>query len=222
MRNLLASLLLLLPVAACSAPTPEPAAPQAPAAEARVEGRDYVRIDPPARFVEDDRIEVVEVFAYTCPHCANIEPLLQRWKAGQGEDLRFQPLPLAFGGAGEAFGRLFFAAEAMGVLDKTHQATFDALHVARRQFRNLAEVMDHYAELGVDREAIESGLTSFPVETRLAQSRELIPRWGVEGTPALIVDGRYRVLGGPEGGLEGVIATLDHLVAELRAERAGN
>lgn len=223
MLNRMFALLLLLPVGACSAQTDDSPAPVSPPAVERVEGRDFVAIDPPARWDEaDPRIEVVEVFAYTCPHCAHFEPMFQAWKAKAEGDVRPVQVPLAFGGTGEAFARVFFAADSMGVLEKIHQATFDAFHVSKRQFGNLGDVLAYYAELGIDRAAMESSLDSFMVNGKLAQAQQVVPRWGVEGTPSLIVDGRYRVLGGPEGGLEGSLATLDYLVTKRRAERAGN
>jgi len=216
------ALLLLLPIGACGAQN-TPAVEQAASAVERLEGRDYVVVGQPGKLnPADDRIEVVEVFAYTCPHCAHIEPLFVEWKSKQPADVNPLQVPLAFGGPGEAFARLFYAAESMGVLGKTHQATFDALHTERRPFRNMAELLDMYAELGVDRAAMEAALDSFPVNAKLAQAREAVPRWGVEGTPAFVVDGRYRILGGPEGSHAGVIATLDHVVAMVRAERQGN
>lgn len=219
----LLAVLLLLPIGACSA-QPDSAAPAtAEPAMARELGRDYVVIADAVRFDDtDQRIEVVEVFAYTCPHCASFEPLFVAWKQAQPADVRPVQVPMAFGGAGEAFARLFFAAESMGVLAKTHQATFDAFHVEHRQFRSIADVLDFYAELGVDRAVLESNMDSFPVNTKLAQTKEIVPRWGVEGTPSLIVDGRYRIIGGPEGGLEGTLATLEHVVSMVRSERAGN
>ena len=223
MLTRLLALLLLLPIGACNAETDSAAPPAAAPAAERVEGRDYVAIDPPARWDEaDPRIEVVEVFAYTCPHCAHFEPMFQAWKAKADADVRPVQVPLAFGGTGQAFARVYYAAESMGALDTIHQPTFDAFHTDKRHFGNLGDVLDFYAELGVDRAAMESGLDSFVVNGKLAQAQQIVPRWGVEGTPSIIVDGRYRVVGGPEGGLEGTLATLDYLVAKRRAERAGN
>ncbi len=222
MLTRLLAVLLLLPIGACSAQTEAPEEAAKPAVE-RQEGRDYVTIAEPARFTDDaTRIEVVEVFAYSCPHCANFEPMFVKWKASQADDVLPVQVPMAFGGSGEAFGRLFFAAESMGVLDKTHQATFDAFHVDHRQFRSLADVIAYYAELGVDRPALEATLESFPVTAKLAKAQEIVPKWGVQGTPSVIVDGRYRIVGGPEGGLEGTIATLDHVVEMVRQQRRGN
>lgn len=222
MLTRLLAVLLLLPIGACSAQTEATAEAEKPAIE-RLEGRDFVTIAEPARFTEDQGgIEVVEVFAYSCPHCASFEPLFVDWKARQADDVKPVQVPMAFGGPGEAFARLFFAAESMGVLDKTHQATFDAFHVDRRQFRSLADVIAYYAELGVDGPALEATLDSFPVNAKMAKAQEIVPKWGVQGTPSVVVDGRYRIVGGPEGGLEGTLATLDHVVEMVRSQRKGN
>ena len=73
------------------------------APEAFVAGRDYDLIDPPVPTADAAKIEVLEVFAYTCIHCANVQPFVSDWKAKLPEDVSFSYAPLGFGGVGEAF-----------------------------------------------------------------------------------------------------------------------
>ena len=103
--------------------------PLAAAAQtAPVEGVDYERIDGGRPWqAEPGTIEVVEVFAYTCGHCDQFQPLLAAWKRKAGKDVRLRPLPAAYD-PGDALARGFFAAEAMGRLGQVHQALFDAIH----------------------------------------------------------------------------------------------
>ena len=72
MKPFVSALLLLalawLPGAALAQSTPQA-------------GRDYVEIPGgQAWAARPGRIEVAELFGYTCPHCAHFEPLLAQWK----------------------------------------------------------------------------------------------------------------------------------------------
>lgn len=201
---LLLALLPLTPAAAQSAETPQP-------------GRDYAVIEPAQTITPaDGRIEVAEVFSYTCIHCARFEPMLKAWKARQPADVNVVAVPTAFGGAAEAFARAYYAAESMGVLAKTHEAMFDAVHVQQRPFRGLEDIAAFYGEHGVDKDVFLSTMNSFAVNAKIARARQVVPRWGIEGTPNLVVAGKYRVIGGARPGFEGVLDTAEYLIAQER------
>ena len=115
----LITLLALLPVATLAAPP----------APALVEGMDYEVIPDGKPFAPaKGRIEVAEVFGYTCIHCAHLEPILATWKKTLPRDVKLTPVPAAFGGYWIPYARAFFAAQQLGVQERTHQAVFDALH----------------------------------------------------------------------------------------------
>ncbi len=85
------------PADAAAPPHRPPAAP--PQGPAPVAGTDYVEIAGGQPFAPlDGKIEVVEVFGYTCPHCAQFEPLVSRLEGKQPADVRVTPVPAAFGG----------------------------------------------------------------------------------------------------------------------------
>jgi protein dithiol oxidoreductase (disulfide-forming) len=194
-----------------------PAALSAQAAEPQA-GRDYVTVEPAQPFAPSGgKVEVAEVFAYTCIHCARFDPVLASWKKKHAETVKVVPVPMAFGGVGEVYARAYFAAEAMGVLDKTHQPMFDAIHVKQRGFRSPDDIVAFYGEQGIDTATFESTMNSFAVNAKIARTKQLVPRWGVEGTPSLIVAGKYRVIGGERGGFEGVLDTAEYLIAKERA-----
>ncbi|MDU1661785.1 MAG: thiol:disulfide interchange protein DsbA/DsbL, partial [Stenotrophomonas maltophilia] len=114
--RLLLSVLVLLPLAACAA---------TPANAPLVEGKDYERIAQPGPFQPlAGKIEVVEVFGYTCPHCAHFEPQLEAWAAKLPADVRFTPVPAAFGGAWDAWALAYYAADEVGVAKRSHAAVF--------------------------------------------------------------------------------------------------
>lgn len=172
-------------------------APAAGAAELR-EGQDYVRVEAGAWAPRAGRIEVAEVFAYTCPHCASFEPYLQQWKRRLPADVDVVPVPAAFGGGPtEAWARAFLASQRLGVAARSHPALFQALHERRTLPRNPtpAELGEFFKAYGVDPERFRATMASPEVNAQL----ERIPDWlraiGLEGTPTLVVNGRYRVRG---------------------------
>ena len=202
-------------VSACHAQTPA-----APAADAFQEGRDYVRIDPPQPTSTGDAVEVLEVFGYSCIHCANFDPVLAAWAKRQPETVKLIHVPAVFGGVWEAFARAYYTAETMGLLDKTHDAMFKAVHVEKRPFRSIEDIAAFYADYGVSQEDFLATMQSFAVNAKIARAQQQVPRYGVEGTPTMIVNGKYRVMSPREGGFPRLLDVVDFLVKQELAAKA--
>lgn len=188
--------------AATEAPATDAAATPAVAAETNakanlVEGTDYVSIanGQPLQPL-DGKVEVVEVFAYWCGHCFAFEPSIEAWKAKLPADVRFTPVPLS-GGANDTLARVYYAAETTGMLDKVHGAVFSAIHAERSLPPNASadEILAALGKKGVDTKTLGDAMNSFAMTARLGQGFGFAQRSGVEGTPTLIVNGKYRVSG---------------------------
>lgn len=224
------------PADADEAPTPaaeappalDPAAAEAALAAAAsgappVEGTDYVLIPNGETFEPaDGQVEVVEVFGYTCPHCATFQPLVSAWKAKLPADVRVTYVPAPFGGMWIPYAKAYYAAEALGVADQTHDAMFGALHVRRElpiQNATPEEIGAWYAtQTDVDAAEFAATMQSFGTDAKLKRAAEFIQRSGVDGTPTLIVDGRYKVTG---RSLPDNLRIASHLVAMERAAQEG-
>ncbi|KAA2284003.1 thiol:disulfide interchange protein DsbA/DsbL [Arenimonas fontis] len=182
------------------------------------EGVDYeVLPTPQPTYAGGDGIEVAEVFSYTCIHCANLQPHVNTWKAKLPADVRFVYVPAAFGGAIDNFARGYFAAEAMGLLDRTHDAMFQAVLVERRfQSGSEEEIADWYAAQGADRGTFLSTMRSFAVTGKVNRARQFGLRTGVSATPTMIVAGKYRATATRDRGMQGLLDTVDWLVARER------
>ena len=199
-------LALLLPLAAVAAP---------PAA-APVEGTDYEVIAGGAPYEPvAGRIEVVEVFGYTCPHCAHFEPALQAWKAKLPKDVKFIPVAAPFGGYWEPYAKAYFAAKALGIAERSHEAVFRALHEEGTLPRNPSddELAGFYTRFGVQPARFVAMLNSPGVDAQMERALAFLQRSGVEGTPTLIVAGKYRVITKQAD----VLGVVDQLVARERA-----
>ena len=120
----------------------------------------------------------------------------------------------------DRFPRAFYASEAMGTLAKTHSATFNAIHLERklRQNADADSIVAFYSGLGIDAARLRSTMQSFAVNANLGRARQFATRSGVDSTPTIIVNGKYRVIGGRS--LEDVLRIADHLIARERATLA--
>lgn len=181
-------------------------------------GVDFEVLSTPQPTFAQGGIEVAEVFAYTCIHCATLQPSVTPWKAALPDDVRVEYVPAVFGGVWDNFARAYFAAQAMGVLEKTHDATFNAVLVEQKAGAgSLEEIADYYATQGVDRAAFLSTMQSFTVDAKLNRAKQFAVRAGVAATPTMIVNGKYVASMTRDGGPAGLLRTVDYLVAHERA-----
>src|SRR5690606_5470625 len=91
-------------------------------------GKHYFVIDPPQPTASGERIEVLEVFSYACPHCAHFQPYAEQIRQALPKYAAFDYMPAIFNAQWEPFARAYYTAQSLGVLDATHQPLFDALH----------------------------------------------------------------------------------------------
>lgn len=176
-------------------------------------GKNYFLVEP-AQPASGDTIEVVEVFSYACIHCAHFQPYADQLKAALPSYAKFTYVPAIFNAQWEAFARAFYTAQSLNVLDKTHQKLFDAIHRDRRPFRSFDDIAAFYGENGVDVEKFKQASTSMVVESQLARSKDIVPKFGVDGTPTLIVNGKYRITGASAGGYPQLIELVQKLVKQ--------
>ena len=155
------------------------------------------------------------MFGYSCPHCAHLEPLLAEWKAKLPRDVDFVAVPAAFGGPWDTWARAYFAASSLGLMPRAHKATFDAVHRSGSLPRNpsATELAAFFAGYGVDAARFQAAMADPKVDAQVRQAAALAQAWELEGTPALVVAGRYRVLGHD---FEDMLRIADWLIARER------
>jgi len=183
------------------------------------EGVHFHKIDPPLNGQAADGVRVTEVFSYLCNHCATFEPYMQAWKGRKPEGVELTRIPVEFGRAiWGLYARAYVTASVLGVADETHVAMMDALWKDRRQMRSMEEIADFYADQGVDRDKFLATSKSFAVDMRMKNEQKMVREAGVSGTPAMLVNGKYRVsAGGPVGSFDMMLDVVDALVASEQA-----
>jgi thiol:disulfide interchange protein DsbA len=185
-------------------------------AQSYQEGRHYEALDVPVRTASDTGVEVAEVFWYGCPHCYAFKPFIERWAENVPDDVNYVKIPAALGASWVPHAKAFYALEAMGELDKVHDAFFEALAGERRQLDSGEALADFVAEHGVDGEVFLKNYNSFGVNARMQQAQSKVRGARVTGTPTIIVAGKYRVTASMAGSHEAVLDVVDYLVEQER------
>ncbi|WP_242108880.1 thiol:disulfide interchange protein DsbA/DsbL [Luteimonas aquatica] len=214
---------------AAATPTAEPqpaeaAAAPAPAANgpALVPGQDYDEIKNGQPFAPlDGKIEVVEVFGFVCPACASFQPQLGAWKAKLPADVRFTYVPALFGSMWDDYARAYYTAESMGVEDKSHDDLYRAIHIEQtlkgeRGRDSVEDIAKFYAKYGVDPKLFASTMSSFAIAGKTSKAKQFALRSQIQGTPSLIINGKYLVKGNTR---DDQLRIADQLIAQERAAR---
>lgn len=183
-------------------------------------GKHYALLKQPVRTRDSDKIEVVELFWYGCPHCYHFEPLIKAWKAKNADDVDFWQSPAVWNNKMKLHAQAFFAAEALGVLDKLHEPIFTALVVERKRLDSPKQIEDLFANYGVSREDFNKAFNSFGVTSQVKQADARARSYQITGTPELVVNGKYRVAAGMAGGQAEMLKVTDFLIAKERAAMA--
>ena len=169
-----------------------------------VEGTDYVLtpnglpFDTPA-----DKVEIVEFFGYVCPFCAAVQPTAAAMKAKLPPDVNFIYVPAPFGSMWDNYAKAYYAAEAMGIADKSHDAMYRAIHIDKTLKGELGmdkpeEIAAFYSQYGVDAGLFLSTMQSFAIDSKVNRARQYMTESfnGEQmGTPSFLVAGKYLVKG---------------------------
>lgn len=178
-------------------------------------GKSYVLINPSQPTSTGNKIEVLEVFSYACSHCAHFQPYAEKLKASLPANAEFVLLPADFQPRWVLFARGFYVAKGLGLIDKTHHAMFDAIYRDNQPMNTLDQVADFYARYGADKAAFLSTAESFVIEGDLAHAHQSEVNYGIDSTPTLIVNGKYRVVAnaGEKIGFDEMVEIAQYLVA---------
>lgn len=179
-------------------------------------GNGYTVIKNSVRTANPEKIEVLEIFWYGCPHCFRLEPLTQAWAKSVPSDVEFSFMPAVFGRSWEAHARGYYVSQLLGITDKTHAAIFDAIHIEKRRLNSKASMANFFEQFGVNEATFNKQYDSFAVNSRLSQADSKIRAYGIQGVPAIIVNGKYLVSAQTAGGNNNVYSVVDFLIQKER------
>jgi len=193
-------------------------------------GRDYTLLNPSQSTDSGKKIEVLEFFWYGCIHCYHLEPSLKAWLKRKPADVEFRYMPAIFDAASWGpLARAYYALDAMGLGGKYHDDIFHAIHRDRQRamVTDPRVLADWLAGKGVDKQKFLDTYNSFAVNTRTKRSEDITRSYDIQGTPAIVVDGKYGT--SPSMTLNSdnsvnydrFFQVVDELIAIARKARAG-
>jgi thiol:disulfide interchange protein DsbA len=208
---------LLAGAAAVSTQALLPAVAHADAAKPEA-GTDYLVLDPRAAVeAPAGKIELVEFFWYNCPHCNVFEPELAAWLKKLPKDVAFRRVPVAFRDDFVPQQRLYYALDAMGLVDKLHAKVFTAIHTERLDLSKGPAIVDWVGKQGVDKGKFTEQYSSFSVATKASRAAQLQNAYKVEGVPALGVAGRFYTDGSLAKTMGNALKVVESLMATVRS-----
>ena len=215
---------------AAAAPTPAPFVDNGK----WVEGKNYFLIDPPQPTGHPGKIEVTEVFSYACPACNAFHATVDRIARSLPADAVMNYVPASFRPDENwpMYQRAFYAAQALGLVAKTHDAMFDAAWKTgelatynlqsgqpkpRAAWPTIDDAAKFYAKYGVSAKEFLAVANSFTVNTKMKQADDLVKAYGVDATPTMVINGKYRYTVVSAGGYPQSIELAQWLVAKVAA-----
>jgi len=184
------------------------------------EGLHYFEIEgAPAR--TDGQMELVELFSYLCTHCNTFEPYINSWKNRNAETVNFRRIPVVFGRAAwEIYARGYVTANMMGLGDEVHAALMDKIWKEKAVMRSMDELAEFYSGFGVTAESFLATSKSFAVDAKMRKDQRLAQAYDIRGTPAMVLNGKYRIVGNAAvSSYDVMLDVVDYLVELETAKR---
>ena len=157
-------------------------------------GKDYSLLNP-AQPTGTKKIEVLEFFFYGCSHCFHLHPLLSAWEKTMPRDVELTFVPTIFRDSWEPMANTFYALESMGQQQQLHDALYRAWNEENLALTDADNIADFVAKHGVDRAKFTAAYSSFSMQSKVTRAKQMIRSYGINGTPTLVVDGKYVIEG---------------------------
>jgi thiol:disulfide interchange protein DsbA len=183
-------------------------------------GKDYITLERPvATEAGTGKIEVLEFFWYSCPHCNQFEPAFEQWAKNAPKDVVVRRVPVAFRDDFVPQQRLYYTLEAMNLVEKMHIRVFTAIHGEKLMLNSDAAVLAWAEKHGIDKTKFEQAYKSFGVATKAKRAVQLQNDFKIEGVPSLGVAGRFYIDGTLAGSMPRALQVADALIAQSRQNR---
>ena len=176
----------------------------------------YAVITPAQPTQSADKIEVLEIFWYGCPHCYAFDPYLQQWLSRKPDNVEFRLMPGILNNSWVPHAKAYYTAVKLGILDKIHHQLFDAIHKDHRNIYSDDDVKKFFIEQGVDGDKFSEVYDSKEVLEQLRHAFELQQKCRITGVPSVIINGKYQTSPSMAHSHDNVLKVLDYLVDKER------
>lgn len=181
-----------------------------------IEGEHYTVLDTPVVTRDSNKIEVIEMFSYGCPHCYEFEADVKNWGKKQVGDVDFWFFPAVWNKSMNFYAKAFYSAHELKVEDKIHMPLFHAVVVKQKNIKNENDLAEFFSGYGVDKKKFKEVFNSKVVEEQAASAEQRVRSYKPAGVPEIVVNGKYRIGRMRAGGMKEMLAVADYLVNKER------
>lgn len=178
--------------------------------------KDYTVLANPQPSAAKGKVEVIEFFSYTCIHCYHLEPFLASWEKRLPADVSFRREQIVWEKPMEGFARLFATLNTTGAQATLHRPVFDAV---MQQKINLGDekVLTGWLKgrQGIDVARFMQVYQSFGTNAQVTRATKMTRDYGIEGTPTIVVAGKYATMAAAP---ERLLQVVDELIVKARKE----
>ena len=183
-------------------------------------GTHYQVLSNPARVVDPSKIEVMEVFWYGCSHCFDFEPLLRKWKTQLPDDVNFQKTPAVWREFMKFHANVYYTAKTLKLPQSGHDAIFSLL-IKNPRLTDPKYFANIFSDNGIDPKKFDQMINSFGIISKVSQAQRRIQKnYKIQGTPEIIVNGKYRISSKMAGSQSEMLQVADFLINLERRKRS--
>jgi thiol:disulfide interchange protein DsbA len=182
------------------------------------EGKHYTRLVPTQSTVGGaDKIEVAEIFMYSCPHCMDLEDHINPWAKTKSSNVRFVRIPAAFNRLAQLHAQLYYTEDVLGrngllkEPDRFRAMVFEDFHHRGNRLASEDAIQKLFARGGVSADDFQRTWSSFEVNQKMRVAADLNRRYNVQSVPMVVVNGKYRSDAGSAGSYPKLIELIDEL-----------
>ncbi len=182
------------------------------------EGRHYFRMVPTQPTVGGaDKIEVAELFMYSCPHCFTMEPFIHQWSENRDPGVRFVRIPTQWNRIAKLHAQMYYTHEILARNGKVsdaqalHEALFEEFHRRGNRLTSEDAILRVFARFGVSADDFRKTWGSFEVNQKMRVGEDLTRRYNVSSVPTVVVNGKYRTSAADAGGYNELMELIDEL-----------
>jgi thiol:disulfide interchange protein DsbA len=179
----------------------------------------YDVIATPVNTATPDKVEVVGLFWYTCPHCYSFEKnYLKAWRENKPDYVVFTHMPAVFdlNDRGTPLAKAYYVAKELKILDKIHTPLFKKIHDKHRRMNSKNAIRSFFVKYGgvSEQDFDDTYNNSFYVDTSMRKAKDKTKKYGVGSVPTVIVNGKYRLNSRKTKGYKNMMAVIKYLVEE--------
>ncbi|MCC6535186.1 MAG: thiol:disulfide interchange protein DsbA/DsbL [Burkholderiales bacterium] len=165
------------------------------------------------------RIEVIDFFFYGCPFCNQLRPMLESWRKALPADVVFRRVPAVRRDSWVPLARTYYTLEALGEVERLHEEVYKAYHDEELHLSTPEVMADWARRQGLDRQKWLDLYHSAETTRKVEQARRMTELYAIEGTPSVVVNGRYLTSSGMTDDVKLVVPVAQSLIGLVRARR---